>query len=249
MTYIEAHGTGTPLGDSVELAAMIKAFRRTTQRTQFFAIGSVKPNIGHLDRAAGVTGLIKATLALTHKRLPPSLDFESASPDIDLADSPFYVNTHLAEWPTDGPPRRAGVTSFGLGGTNAHVVLEEAPELPPSDPPRGPQLLLLSSKTASALRAATANLCHYLRQHPNVNLADVAYTLQLGRASFNHRRMLVCQDMADAIASLEEGRGASLEQTGRDRAISLVFPESGLHMFTAELMDAEPSLRESGGCR
>src|SRR6185312_1597440 len=154
ISYIEAHGTATRLGDAVELAAMKKAFGLQTDRQQFCAIGSVKPNVGHLDRASGVTGLIKTTLALQHEQLPPSLNFEQAHAEVALATSPFYVNTHLREWKRNGGPRRAGVSSFGLGGTNAHVVLEEAPQREVGSPSRPWQLLLLSAKSEAALQAA-----------------------------------------------------------------------------------------------
>ncbi len=127
ITYVEAHGTGTSLGDPIEIAALTQAFRATTEKKSFCAIGSVKTNIGHLDAAAGVTGLIKTVLALKHQQIPPSLHFQEPSPQIDFANSPFYVNTKLTEWTTNGIPRRAGVSSFGIGGTNAHVILEEAP--------------------------------------------------------------------------------------------------------------------------
>ena len=231
--YIEAHGTATMLGDSVELAAMKKAFGRSTRKKQFCAIGSVKPNIGHLDRASGVTGLIKTSLALTHKLMPPSLNFEQASTEIDLDNSPFYVNTRLTPWPTiAATPRRAGVSSFGIGGTNAHVVLEEAPERESSSASRPWQLLLLSAKTATALEAATANLYDYLCQHEELNLADMAYTLQVGRSAFNHRRMVVCQSREDAIKALdmkERQRLATTYQVHRDRPVVFLFPGAESH--------------------
>ena len=187
ITYIEAHGTGTPLGDPIEIAALTQAFGARTQRRQFCAIGSVKTNIGHLDAAAGVAGLIKTVLALHHQQIPPSLHFEQPNPKIDFTNSPFYVNTHLTEWQKNGAPRRAGVSSFGIGGTNAHVILEEAPAAAASGPSRSWQLLLLSAKTRAALDRATANLANYLQQYPDANLADVAYTLQVGRRGFEHR--------------------------------------------------------------
>ena len=130
---------------------MQKAFGLHTHKKQFCAIGSVKPNVGHLDRASGVTGLIKTALALYHQQLPPSLNFERAHEEVDLDNSPFYVNTRLQEWPANGTPRRAGVSSFGLGGTNAHVVLQEAPAREASPAGRGWHLLLLSARTQSAL--------------------------------------------------------------------------------------------------
>ena len=203
--YIEAHGTATELGDSVELAAMIKAFSLTTQEKQFCALGSVKPNVGHLDRASGITGLIKTALALHHKCLPPSLNFTRPHPDIDLANSPFYVNTTLAPWQARGNfPRRAGVSSFGLGGTNAHVVLEEAPEREAGSLSRPKQLLVLSAKTDTALQKMGENVAQHLCQHPELDLADIAYTLQVGRSIFPHRRMLVCSNREEAIAQLQQ---------------------------------------------
>ncbi|NEO48101.1 MAG: type I polyketide synthase, partial [Moorea sp. SIO4A3] len=202
ITYIEAHGTATPLGDPIEIAALTKVFRGTTEKKGFCAIGSLKTNMGHLDAAAGVGGLIKTVLALKHKKLPPSLNFETPNPTIDFANSPFYVNTTLSEWNTNGTPRRAGVSSFGIGGTNAHVVLEEAPTLEPSSTSRPWQLLILSAKTNSALEIATTNLAAHLKQHPDMNLADVAYTLQVGRTAFEYRRMLVYQNIDDALKAL-----------------------------------------------
>ncbi|HAJ59260.1 MAG TPA: beta-ketoacyl synthase, partial [Cyanobacteria bacterium UBA8543] len=158
ISYIETHGTGTALGDPIEIAALSKAFRASTSKRGFCAIGSVKTNIGHLDAAAGVTGLIKTALALNHKLIPPTLNFEQPNPQIDWENSPFYVNAQLQEWKADSTPRRAGVSSFGMGGTNAHVILEEAPPVAAYSPSRPWQLLLLSAKTESALEKATDNL-------------------------------------------------------------------------------------------
>ena len=202
ITYIEAHGTATPLGDPIEIAALTKVFRGTTEKKGFCAIGSLKTNMGHLDAAAGVGGLLKTVLAIKHKKLPPSLNFAIPNPTIDFANSPFYVNTTLSEWNTNGTPRRAGVSSFGVGGTNAHVVLEEAPTLEPSSTSRPRQLLILSAKTNSALETATTNFATHLKQHPEINFADVAYTLQVGRTDFECRRMLVCQDIEHALKAL-----------------------------------------------
>ena len=171
ITCVEAHGTATPLGDPIEVAGLTKAFRMGTEARQFCALGSVKTNIGHLDAAAGVTGLIKMALALHHKVIPASLHFTKPNPKLDLENSPFYINTALQDWKTKpGVPRRAGVSSFGTGGTNAHIVLEEAPELPLSGRSRPWQLLLLSAKTADALDRVTANLSAHLKQiarHPD----------------------------------------------------------------------------------
>jgi acyl transferase domain-containing protein len=203
VTYVETHGTGTEMGDPIEIAALTRAFRLHTERKEFCAIGSLKTNVGHLAASAGVAGLIKTALALKHRLIPPSLNFERPNPRIDFANSPFYVNTTLRPWQTDGLPRRAGVSSFGMGGTNAHIVLEEAPAVEPSGPSRPCHLLVLSAKTDTALERATDNLVAHLRQHPDLNLADVACTLQVGRRVFNHRRTLVCRDLDDATAALE----------------------------------------------
>lgn len=204
ITYIEAHGTGTPLGDPIEIAALTHAFRATTEKTEFCKIGSVKTNIGHLDTAAGVAGLIKTVLALHHKMLPPSLHFEQPNPQIDFANSPFRVNAALSAWEAGASPRRAGVSSFGIGGTNAHAILEEAPVAPASGSSSRPwQLLLLSARTPTALETMTGNLLTHLRQRPELPLADVAYTLQVGRKRFDHHRLLVCQTLGEAVAVLD----------------------------------------------
>lgn len=206
VTYMEAHGTGTPLGDPIEVAAMTRAFRASTQGKQYCALGSVKTNAGHLDAAAGITGFIKTVLALHHKVIPPSLNFETPNPEIDFVNSPFYVNTQASPWvATDNGPRRAGVSSFGFGGTNAHVVLEEAPPLPVVHSSLSPQLLVLSAKSPTALVTAQTNLAQYFKQYPNSNLADVAYTLQIGRRAFPHRNMAIVETVEQAIQCLELG--------------------------------------------
>ncbi|HKQ08246.1 MAG TPA: condensation domain-containing protein [Blastocatellia bacterium] len=227
--YVEAHGTGTELGDPIEIAALTKAFRARTRRTGFCALGSVKTNIGHLDVAAGIAGLIKTVMALKHKMIPPSLHFTEPNPKIDFANSPFYVNTALREWSSEGRPRRAGVSSFGMGGTNAHIVLEEAPPPPPPAPSRHWQLLLLSARTREALQAGTANLADHLQQHADLNLADVAHTLREGRRRFSHRRMLVCDGSAAALEVLRAGDDKAMPTTAceaNDRPIAFMF--SGL---------------------
>ncbi|MBD2344916.1 SDR family NAD(P)-dependent oxidoreductase [Anabaena subtropica FACHB-260] len=210
ITYIEAHGTGTQLGDPIEIKALTEAFRASTHKKGFCAIGSVKTNVGHLNTAAGVTGLIKTVLALKHQQIPASLHFENPNPEIDFANSPFYVNTKLSDWQTNGIPRRAGVSSFGIGGTNAHIILEEAPAIGKQgsrgaeEQGRKYHLLILSAKTESALETATQNLSQHLILHPDINLADVAYTLQVGRKAFDHRRIVVCHDKEDAIKALND---------------------------------------------
>ncbi len=182
VSYIQTHGTATALGDPIEIAALTQVFSGHTDKKACCAIGSVKSNIGHLDAAAGIAGLIQTVLALEHQAIPPSLHFESPNPQIDFENSPFYVNAKLSEWQAGETPRRAGVSSFGIGGTNAHVVLEEAPVTSQKVPTsRQPQLLVISAKTVSALEQATQNLSDYLKTHSDCNLADVAYTLQVGR--------------------------------------------------------------------
>jgi acyl transferase domain-containing protein/acyl carrier protein len=205
ISYVEAHGSATPLGDPIEVGALTRAFRSSTDKKNFCALGSVKTNLGHLDNAAGSASLIKTIEALKHKVIPPTLHFRRPNPQIDLAESPFYVNNTAIEWTSDSSPRRAGVSSLGIGGTNAHLVLEEAPPKSPDadSASRSNQLLLLSARTESALDAATANLAKHLRAHREVNLADAAYTLQVGRRRFNHRRMLVCRELNEAATRLE----------------------------------------------
>ncbi len=249
ITYVEAHGTGTPLGDPIEVDALTEVFRSATDRTGYCALGSVKTNVGHLDTAAGVASLIKTTLALAHREIPPSLGFERPNPQIDFAASPFFVNTALRPWTTDGVPRRAGVSSFAIGGVNAHVIVEEAPPVPPGDPASDRQLLLLSAKTETALDAATERLARHLREHPEVDLADVAYTLQVGRRAFRHRRALVCQGREDALAALE-ARDPRRLLTGtadsRDARVAFLFPGLGNHHvgMARDLYREEPRFRE-----
>ena len=228
ISYIEAHGTGTVLGDPIEIRALTQAFRAKTAKTGFCAIGSVKSNIGHVDAASGVAGLIKTVLALKHKQIPPTLHFEHPNPDIDFVNSPFYVNTVLKDWEWSSTPRRAGVSAFGMGGTNAHVVMEEAPEQEPSSISRPYQLLLLSAKTNTALDSATQNLANHLHQHPELSLADVAYTLQVGRQAFDHRRMLVCNSLTDAGSILEnKDLLFSQQQEFQNRGVNFLFTGQG----------------------
>ncbi len=226
LAYIEAHGTGTPLGDTIELAALIKAFASQTQKRQFCALGSVKPNIGHLDRAAGVTGLIKTALALHHQYLPPSLNFERTGSDINLQQTPFYINTSLREWKSDGEtPRRAGVNSFGLGGTNAHVVLEEAPARFPGSQECSWYLLPLAARSNNALQKMAWRLADHLESHPGISLADVAYTLQVGRSPFQQRRTVVCQNTAQAIKFLRANEEDHIQLDNRQTRAARLFSD------------------------
>jgi acyl transferase domain-containing protein/glutamate-1-semialdehyde aminotransferase len=227
--YIEAHGTGTVLGDPIEVAALTQAFRLQTNATQFCAIGSIKANIGHLADAAGVVGLIKTALALSHQQLPPSINFETPNPKLDLEHSPFYVSTKLLPWPEGNSPRRAGVSSFGVGGTNVHIVLEEAPPARVSGQSRLQQLLLLSAKTSTALATATSNLQAHLESNPDINLADVAHTLRHGRKEFNYRSCVVCSDPADAVRALsaDAHRTISRQVLVRNPGVVFMFPGQG----------------------
>jgi acyl transferase domain-containing protein len=231
VTYVEAHGTGTSLGDPIEIAALTRAFRSRTSKRGFCALGSVKTNIGHLDTAAGVTGLIKTVLALKHKQLPPSLHFTQPNTAIEFDTSPFYVNTVLREWKTDGCPRRAGVSSFGIGGTNAHVIVEEPPGREVAADDEGPQLILLSARTPGALASAAANLAAYLNEHTDENLADVAYTLQVGRGTYSHRWMHVYRDAATAASELSRvaaPRDAGVRSQGDvELSVAFMFPGQG----------------------
>ncbi|HLX08814.1 MAG TPA: amino acid adenylation domain-containing protein, partial [Thermoanaerobaculia bacterium] len=249
ISYLEAHGTGTHLGDPIEIGALTRAFRADTERRGFCAIGSVKTNIGHLDTAAGMASLIKTVLALEHGEIPPSLHFRQPNPACDFAASPFYVADRLLAWPRGDVPRRAGISSLGIGGTNAHLVLEEAPAVapPPACPPAW-QVLVLSARTASALDAVTTRLGDHLASHPELALADVAYTCQVGRKAFDHRRALVCRDREDAVQALRSrpaGRLHDSVQETRRRPVAFLFPGQGgdWPSIDRELYDAEPELR------
>ena len=248
ISYIEGHGTGTELGDPIEVAALTKAFRARTLKKNFCALGSVKTNIGHLDAAAGIAGLIKTVLSLKKKIIPPSLHFATPNPKIDFVNSPFYVNSRLSEWKSEGV-RRAGVSSFGMGGTNAHVVLEEARDSGPSGASRPWQLLLMSAKTDTALNQIAANLASHLRNHPELNLADVAHTLRVGRTHLSHRRMLVCRDVEDALRLLDAGDERRVATGICEAADSpIVFMFSGLGdqrvNMARDIYEAEPLFRK-----
>jgi acyl transferase domain-containing protein/acyl carrier protein len=231
--YIETHGTATKLGDPVEIQGLKLAFN--TDKKGFCAISALKSNVGHMDAAAGVGGFIKAVLALKHRLIPPTLHFEIPNPEIDLINSPFYVAATLTAWENEQYPLRVGVSSFGLGGTNAHVILEEAPGVSESEGQRHSesvrkvleetgrlapapvltplsnrqhQLILLSAKTGTALEQMTRNLAAHFKKNPGIDLADAAYTLQVGRRAFPHRWMTVCSSVGEAIAALDSpGQG------------------------------------------
>jgi amino acid adenylation domain-containing protein len=230
ITYVEAHGTGTPLGDPIEVTALSKAFRSGSARKARCAIGSVKTNIGHLDAAAGIAGLIKTVLTLENKALPPSLNFETPNPKVGFDASPFYVNTRLSEWPSVGTPRRAGVSSLGIGGTNVHMVLEEAPDLDRKTSGRKNHLLVFSARSQAALESSTARMAEHFQSCPDVQLADVAHTLQVGRKAFPYRSAMVCDTVAEAIEGLRQpnGEGAANGRADlRNRPVVFMFPGHG----------------------
>ena len=250
ISYIEAHGTATAIGDPIEITALTEAFAIHTQKKNFCAIGAVKANIGHADAAAGITGLIKTVLAMKHRQIPPLIHFETPNPKIDFSNSPFYINTKLLEWKqSKGTPRRAGVSSFGAGGTNAHVILEEwnggrienaewSGATPRREPPlrnahqermqNAKELILLSTKTATALDTATINLVNHFQENPEINLSDVAYTLSIGRKTCDYRRIVVVSELKDAVnalSSLDNQR--VLSNLGEVKTRSVVFMFSG----------------------
>lgn len=205
ISYVEAHGTGTPLGDPIEVAALTRAFRDGGAEARgFCALGTGKTHIGHLDVAAGATGLIKTVLQLNHETIPPLLHFKEPNPRIDFASSPFYPVTSLLPWKRGEVPRRAGVSAFGVGGTNAHVIVEEAPRQASLPSPRRTQLLLLSARSVAALERMARRLADHLEAHPDLDLADVSFTLALGRRGFGFRRAIVAADRAEAIRLLRE---------------------------------------------
>ncbi|MFI7503303.1 SDR family NAD(P)-dependent oxidoreductase [Streptomyces sp. NPDC049687] len=245
--FVEAHGTGTPLGDPIEVAALTMTFRESTQERQYCALGSAKTNIGHLDAAAGVAGFIKAVQTVRHGLIPPTLHFTTPNPQLKLESSPFYVNNELEEW--EGPtPRRAAVNSIGMGGTNAHVVLEEPPAPPVSEPAERHQLLVLSARTPSALEASTARLARWLREHPGANLADVSHTLGLGRKALPHRRAVVVRDVEDAGYALEapgSGRVTTRHAEPPATSVAFLFPGQGTQYcgMARRRYDASPAFR------
>jgi amino acid adenylation domain-containing protein len=247
VTYVEAHGTGTVLGDPIEVAALTRAYRgRGVTRNQYCALGSVKPNIGHLDAAAGVAGLLKTVLALKARQLPPSLHFETPNPKIDFANSPFYVNAELAPWESDGV-RRAGVSSFGVGGTNVHVILEEAPAVAPPLAAEGCQVLPVSARSPQALESSLGALARHLEQNPDLPLADVAYTLQVGRAEFAHRSVLVGRSTAEVLATLKTRAATRFAsgEAGTGREVVFLFPGQGAQYVNMgrDLYDSYPVFR------
>jgi acyl transferase domain-containing protein/thioesterase domain-containing protein/acyl carrier protein len=248
--YVECHGTGTYLGDPIEIAALTEAFRRTTERADFCRIGSVKTNIGHLDTAAGVASIAKAALAVQHAQMPPSLGYEAPNPAIPFDGSPFRVNDRLSDWPKTGRPRRAAVNSLGVGGTNAHAIIEEAPAPEASEDSGWPfQLLTLSARTDAALDAASERLATYLETNQTEKLADIAFTLKEGRHGFEKRRVVVAETHAEAAALLRENDPRKVfthTQVGEDPAPVFMFPGGGAQYagMARDLYETEPVFRD-----
>ena len=251
ISYVETHGTGTPLGDPIEAAALVRSFG-TAGGPGSCALGAVKTNIGHLNAAAGMAGLIKTILMLRHRQIPATLHFTRLNPEIDFDAGPFFVNARLRDWSPPGGVRRAGVSSFGIGGTNAHVVVEEAPE-PPATPDRfdrSHHLLVLSARTPAALDRATERLADHLETRPETALADAAHTLQVGRKPLAHRRAVVARDAAEAakaLRGLSAGAAAATSPgspAGR-RPVAFLFPGQGTRLVGAgrTLYSSEPIFR------
>ncbi|WP_399920124.1 amino acid adenylation domain-containing protein [Streptomyces kanamyceticus] len=245
--YVETHGTGTPLGDPIEVAALNRAFG--TGRTQSPCyIGSVKTNIGHTDAAAGVVGFIKAVLTVEHGEIAPSLNYERPNPQIDFAGGPFEVNTRLRPWHRTEGPRRAAVTALGIGGTNAHAVLEQPPARGTAPSARTPQLIPLSAKTERDLDELTRATARRLAETPDARLDDIALTLQQGRREYPYRRFLVAEDTLDAARTLADTtarRLVTLTGTPAERPVAFMFPgQGGQHVGMArDLYRQQPAFR------
>ena len=251
IAYVEAHGTATPIGDPIEVEGLSRAFRRHTADTGFCGIGSLKSNVGHMVTAAGAAGVIKTALALHRGLRPPTINFSRPNPQIDFAATPFVPQAALQPWPRGERPRLAGVSAFGFGGTNAHVVLREAPEVAPSPPsPRASELLVLSARTPQALDAACARMAAFLADAgpgggATLPLADVAHTTRTGRRAFVHRRHVVATDHADAIAKLSEAAAGA--RAGAPSGVAFLFPGQGAQYpgMGARLHAGEPAFREA----
>jgi acyl transferase domain-containing protein/thioesterase domain-containing protein/acyl carrier protein len=250
VSYVEVNGTGTPGGDPIEILALTKAFGADTAEAQFCAVGTVKGNIGDAGEAAGIVGLIKVVLALQHREIPATLQVEKSHPAVHAGSSPFYVNTALRDWTVPAGRRRiAGITALGEGGTNLHLILEEAPEAPLTTPSRKHQLVVLSAATPTALETATENLSAHLGADTQTALADVAYTLLAGRQPLAHRRIVVARDTAEAARMLAAGDTRVITDACIDRlppSVAWMFPGGGQYAgMGADLYTGERVYREA----
>ena len=248
---IECHGTGTYLGDPIEVAALTEAYRAQTDKVDYARIGSVKTNIGHLDTAAGVAGLVKASLSLHHGEMPPSLGYEAPNPAIGFEGSPFSVNAQIRPWPRREKPRHAAINALGVGGTNAHAILAEAPLRAPSEESDFPfHALCVSGRSKAALDANAAALGAHLRAHPEQDLADIAHTLKNGRRGFERRRVVVAETHAEAADLLEAGdtrRVFTHDVLGTDPEVVFMFPGGGAQYpdMARDLYETEPTFAEA----
>ena len=256
VSYVEAHGTGTNVGDPIEVAALTQAFRTGTEARGFCGLGSVKSNIGHLDHAAGVSSLIKTVLALHHKELPPTVNFTTPNPKLRIDETPFFINDVLRPWETEpGVPRRAGVNSLGIGGTNAFLVLEEGPALRSVPSRRSAHVVVASAKSEAALEEASDNLAAHLDGMADTDaatsgdLADVAHTLLEGREKHEYRRAVAGRTAAEVAAGLRN-RAAPHAADGRAtsaRSVAMMFSGQGAQyvQMGRGLYDAEPVFRDT----
>ena len=248
--YVECHGTGTYMGDPIEVSGLTQAFRQTTEEKGFCRIGSVKTNIGHLDTAAGVASLIKVALSLQNAQMPPSLNFESPNPNIDFENSPFVVNSELTPWKRRGHPRRGAVNSLGVGGTNAHAVLQEAPKRKPgSKSKKSHQLLMINGRTRKAVEGNAQRLADHLEAHPELDLADVAYTLHVGRKLMDNRRVVAVSSHEEAIKLLRDNdrqRVFTHAKVGDSPKTVFMMPGGGAHYgaMGRDLYASEPVYKE-----
>jgi len=232
ITFMEAHGTATPIGDPIEVEALTRVYRTQTQRKNYCALGSVKGNFGHATTAAGIAGLLKLTLSLEHRKIPGTLHFRKPNPRIAFDESPFFVNSELIDWVRpEHAPRRGSTSSFGFCGTNAHVVVEEAPEREPSGPPARPaQLMLVSGKNVEAMKLGSVRLGEALEGISGNELADAAYTTHIGRRHFDHRRCAVVIDgeaMTDTLRQAMGPRTMSVAANSKQPPLTFMFPGQG----------------------
>jgi len=243
ITYIEAHGTATPMGDPIEVQALTEAF--STDKRNYCALGAVKANIGHLDAAAGTAGLIKTSLMLQNRKLVPSINYKETNPHIDLKNSPFYVNTRLRDWNPDCGVRRAGVSSFGIGGTNVHVVLEEAIEARSVQSHEEVQLLLLSAKSKTAFEKIAGQLLDYLENNEEADYRNALYTMNIGRKRFPYRGGVVCSSREDLLEKLKDGLSSTRRTNENEQEIVFLFPGQGVQYvnMARQLYDAKTVFR------